>query len=31
MELIAWIALCVVAFSIAKWIDNDVDRKGEMT
>lgn len=29
MELIAWIALCVVAFSIAKWIDKDVEKRGK--
>ena len=29
MELIAWIALCVVAFSIAKWIDKDMENRGK--
>lgn len=29
MELIAWIALCAVAFSIAKWIDKDMENRGK--
>lgn len=29
MELIAWLILLVIAIAIAKWIDNDVDKRGK--
>ena len=30
MVMIGWIGLLIVAIGIAKWIDNDVDKRGEV-
>ena len=29
MVMIGWIGLLIVAIGIAKWIDNDVDKRGK--
>lgn len=29
ITIIAWIGLCCMAIAIAKWIDNDVDKRGK--
>lgn len=29
MEIVAWMILCAIAISIAKWIDNDVEKRGK--